>query len=212
MQRRLVQSALGICLAVGSGLGMGCSNAGNNESSSAGAPASKAEMMVTGASLSSAMAKATSWHLTMKSGSTEMSMDVSCPDKIRTVMKTGAMTAESVRVGDAMYVKAGAKWMKVPASAQQPAVCGGQSGFGGGATPRAATFDPNVKMTKKGADSVNGESCTVWEETSTDAKGVQHTFSICVGGDNLPRRVIAGDAVMTYSDWNKPVTIEAPTM
>jgi len=170
-------------------------------------------MMVTGASISSAMAKATSWHMNMKSGPTDVSMDISCPDKMRTVTKSGAMTAESVRIGGAMYMKAGAKWMKVPTSAQQPPVCGGgMSGMSPGAGGRVATVDQNVAMTKKGSESVNGESCTVYESTSKDDKGATHTWSICVGSDNLPRQVKTGEAVMTYSDWNKPVTIEVPKM
>jgi len=174
---------------------------------------SKAETVVTGTMISSAMEKATSWHTTMKSGTTDMSMDISCPDKMRMQTKSGAQVIETVRVGNDMYTKIGPRWMRVPSSAQQAPVCGGgASGMNPGASGRVATFDPNVTMTKKGSETVNGESCTLYETTSKDDKGVAHTFSICVGSDNLPRRVTVGDAVMTYSNWNKPVTIEAPKM
>jgi hypothetical protein len=190
----------GLLLGLGLILSLGCNGGG----SSSATPASYAETAVTGGMISSAMEKATSWHMTMKSGKADMSMDISCPDKMRMQTKTGAMTVETVRVGNAMYTKMGSKWMKVPSSVQQQPVCGA------GASSRVATMDPTLKMTKKGTESINGESCTVWEGTSKDDKGATHTFNMCVGSDNLPRRVTSGDAVMTYTNWNKPVSIEAP--
>lgn len=209
MRRRLMQSGLGLSLVLVLGLAIGCSSSSTPESSSTTAyPASKAETMVNGAMISAAMAKATSWHMTMKSATSDMSMDISCPDKMRMQTKAGAQMIETVRVGNDMYTKMGARWMKMPGAAQQQPVCGGA----GGANSRAGSVDPTATMTKKGPDTVNGESCTVWEMSSKDDKGVPHTSTICVGSDNLPRQMKVGDAVMTYSDWNKPVTIEAPKM
>ena len=206
MTRKLALCGFVLCLV----LWVGCNNASTPESSYS-SPVSKAEAVVNGQMISSAMGKATSWHMTMKSGTTDMSMDVVCPDKTRMQTKTGNMTVESVRIGSDMYTKMGAKWMKVPMAANAASVCRGASASAsGGAASRVSTFDPNLKITKVGTDTVNGESCTVWEQTWTDAKGAQHKFSICVGSDNLPRKVTTGDAVMTYTDWNKPITIEAP--
>jgi len=213
MQHRVMQSVLGLGSILGLAFALGCSSSSTSESSSTGAPVSKAEMMMTGAMVSSAMSKATSWHMTMKSGATEMSMDISCPDKMHMQTKSGAQMIETVRVGNDMYTKIGPRWMKVPSSAQQAPVCGGgMSGMNPGAGGRAPTVDPNVTMTKRGSETVNGESCTAYEATSKDDKGATHTFSICVGSDSLPRQVKTGEAVITYSDWNKPVTIEAPQM
>src|SRR5205085_9473607 len=140
---------------------------------------------VTGEMISSAMAKATSWRMTMKSKSADMTMDIVCPGKMHTQSKSGGMMMEMIRIDNAMYTKSGSKWMKVPTAANQAPVCGG--GLGAGATAHAATFDPNVKMAKGGTQTINGESCTVWEGSTTDAKGAKNTFSVCVGDDHLPR-------------------------
>jgi hypothetical protein len=154
------------------------------------------------------MQKATSWHMTMKGPGVDMSMDVVCPDKMRTVTKAGAGTAETVRVGDAMYMKAGPKWMKVPATGQPASVCGNTAAPGS----KMPTVDPNVTMTKGGTETVNGETCTDWTTTVSDGKGGQTSSIMCIGSDNLPLQIKTGQMVMTYSDWNKPITIEAPKM
>lgn len=207
----LFGSLLGLGLALF--LGTGCNSASNSESSSATTPVSYAQAAVTGAAISSAMQKASSWHMTMKGPNVEMSMDVVCPDKMRTLSKTAKMTAESVRVGADMYVKAGSRWMKTPATGQPASVCGNAgNGYAGGAGSKVPTFDPTVKMTKGGSETVNGESCTDWTTTVSDNKGSQRSYVMCLGSDNLPRQIKTGDMVMTYSDWNKPITIEAPQL
>lgn len=182
---------------------LGCSSSSGPESTSTttGGPASA----TSGAAIASAMQKATSWKMTMKSGNGETTMEVVCPDKMRTQTKTGAMTMEMVRVGQDMYSKAGKRWMKVPATGQPATVCAA----GGSQMP---AVDANTKMTKGGTQTVNGESCTEWTTTTTDAKGAQASSTMCIGSDNLPRQIKSGDAVMTFSDWNKPITIEAPKM
>ena len=205
MQRRLMQSGLGLCLISVFAFALGCSsNTSTSESSYSSSPAQAA---VNGAAISSAMQKATSWHMTMKGPAVDMSMDVVCPDKVRTVTKTGKMTAETVRVGPAMYMKAGAKWMKMPATGQPATVCGNTA-----ADSKSPTVDPNAKMTKGGTQTVNGETCTDWTTTVSDGKGGQTSSTMCIGSDNLPRQIKTGEMVMTYSDWNKPITIEAPKM
>jgi hypothetical protein len=210
MRQRYVWSVLGLCLVVVLGSVVGCSNAGNTESSTgaAAAPASKAEVMLTGAMMSAAMQKATSWHMTMKSKASDMSMDISCPDKMRMQTKAGGQMIETVRVGNDMFTKMGGKWMKVPSTMKQQPVCGSTAD----ANSRVGTLDPTATYAKKGTDTVNGESCNVWEISSKDDKGAVHTSTVCVGSDNLPRQMKVADSVMTYSDWNKPVTIEAPKM
>lgn len=211
MQRRLTQSGLGLGLIFGFAFVLGCSSASTPESST-GAPASKAEMAVNGAMINSAMQQATSWHMTMKGPNVEMEMDVVCPDKMRTVSKTGNMTAETVRVGQAMYMKTGAKWMKMPATGQPASVCGGAEASSAESGSKMPPVDPNVKMTKGGTETVNGESCTDWTTTVSDGKGGQTSSTMCIGSDNLPRQIKTGAMVMTYSDWNKPITIEAPKL
>ncbi|MDP9268630.1 MAG: DUF4412 domain-containing protein [Acidobacteriota bacterium] len=207
MRRRLMQSGLGLSLFLGLAFALGCSSTSTPESSYT-SPVSKAQMAVNGASISSAMQKATSWHVTMKGPNVDMTMDVVCPDKMRTVSKTGSRSAETVRVGPAMYMKAGGKWMKVPATGQPASVCGNTAAPGS----KMPTVDPNVTMTKGGTETVNGESCTDWTTTASDGKGGQTSSTMCIGSDNLPRQIKTGQMVMTYSDWNKPITIDAPKL
>ena len=213
MQRRLSQSALRLGLVFGIAfaafaLALGCSSNTGSESSYSSTPVSKAQMAVTGAAISSAMQKATSYHVTMKGPGMEMEMDVVCPDKVRTVSKTGNMTSEMVRVGPAMYMKSRGKWMKIPATGQPASMCGGSSAPGS----KMPAIDANATMTKGSTETVNGETCTDWTTTVSDGKGGQAQSTMCIGSDNLPRQVQTGQMVMTYSDWNKPITIDAPKM
>jgi hypothetical protein len=187
---------------------IGCSSSGpssDGAKSTSAAPAASGAM--NGAAIASAMQKATSWKMTMKSGTGETVMEVVCPDKMRTTTKTGAMTAEMIRVGNDMYSKAGSRWMKIPATGQPASVCGGAAG-----ASQMPKLDANVKMTKGGTQTVNGETCTEWTTTVKGADGKETSSTMCVGSDNLPRQMKSGDAVMTFSDWNKPITIEAPKM
>jgi hypothetical protein len=187
---------------------VGCNSNSSSESAGGAAakPMSAVQAALDGKAISDAMQKATSWHMNMKSAQADVDMDVVCPDKMHTVSKTGNMSAEMVRIGDQMYTKAGAKWMKMPGGMKQAPVCGGASATNsGGATAKAPTLDPTVKFTKGGTETVNGETCTDYTWT---AGGKSSTM--CVGSDNLPRLMKSGDATITYSNWNKPITIEAP--
>lgn len=166
-----------------------------------------------GTTISSALARATSWHMRMRSRAGEMTIDVMCPDRIHTVNRTGNTTVEMIRIGQATYTRAGGKWTKLPAGGTQAPVCGGApSAFGPGASSRVPTFGPDAEVRRGGTETVEGEACTVWDASSTDEKGVVRPFSICLGPDNLPRQIKSADAVATYSRWNQPITIEAPQM
>jgi hypothetical protein len=126
---------------------LGCSSSSNSESSTTMGPVTKAEAMLTGAQITDAMHKATAWHMNMKSANMDMDMDVVCPDKMQMHSKTQGNAMEMVRVGNDMYTKMGAKWMKVPAAAQMPPVCGGApSGQEKGAAGRVPTLDTTMKL------------------------------------------------------------------
>jgi hypothetical protein len=141
--------------------------------------------------------------MTTKTAQAEVSMDVVCPDKVRMTTKAGAMTSEMVRIGGDMYMKAGPKWMKTAAQGPNPANCG-QTAATSDKMPKT---DASAKITKGGTETINGETCTDWTTTAGAASS-----TICVGSDNLPRQIKSGDATITYSDWNKPITVDAPKM
>lgn len=182
----------------------GCSSESSNEAGggSAAKPAmSMGGSSMDGAAMAAAMAKATSYKMTTKTAQAEMTMEVVCPDKSRMTTKTGAMTSQMVRIGGDMYVKAGSKWMKTPAQGPNPAQCG-QTAASNDKMPKT---DASAKITKGGTQTINGETCTEWTTTVGT-----NSSTICVGSDNLPRQIKSGDATITYSDWNKPITIDAP--
>jgi hypothetical protein len=220
MKHRLMLLGLMLCAV----LWAGCNSSSNPSEGGSSGALTTVQAALTAQAMSAAMQKATSWRMTMKSGAMEMSMDVQCPDKSHTATKTGAMAMEMVRIGPDMYTKTGAKWMKMPTSGAAPPVCGaamggvgaggggGASGGGGGngGSGKMPSLDVNVKLTKGGTETVNGETCTDWTATVTDAKG-QHTTTMCVGDDKLPRQMKSGDMVITWSNWNK-TTVEAPKM
>ena len=150
------------------------------------------------ASLGAAMAKASSWHMITKGPGMESETDIVCPDKMKTVSKTGGMTVESMMIGKDMYTKAGKNWMKM-ANPSPTAFCGA------GSAQAKATTGANVKTTKGATITVNGESCTEW----TMGEGATAT-TMCIGSDSLPRQTKTGETTITYSNWNKPAAIEAP--
>ncbi len=152
------------------------------------------------ASMGEAMAKATSWHMTTKGPGVDSEVDIVCPDKMKTVSKVAGMTVESMMIGKDMYTKAGKSWMKM-ANPSATAFCG----VGSAQAKATATSGAAPKTTKGASITVNGESCTEW----TMGEGATATTT-CIGSDSLPRQTKTGDMTITYSNWNKPATIEAP--
>ncbi len=148
-----------------------------------------------------AMNKATGWHVSSKSAGVEAEVDIVCPDKVRTVSKTGNMTVETIMIGNNIHTKVGKTWVKTTAPADSP-LCGAGSSY---AAPTASSF---AKVTKGGTATVNGESCQEWT-IATEGSSLPPT-TMCIGSDSLPRQTKTGETTITYSNWNKPATIEAP--
>ncbi len=181
----------------------GCQSApsGGETSTGGGSAAPAVTPRAAGGNLNAmgaAMAKATSWHMATKGPGVDSEMDIVCPDKMKTVTKTGGMTMESMMIGKDMYTKMGKNWMKM-ANPSATAFCGAGSSMDKAAPAASA------KTTKGATITVNGESCTEW----TMGEGASAT-TICVGNDNLPRQSKTGEMTITYSNWNQPATIEAP--
>ena len=194
---------VGVLLIVAA-LAIGCGGSGKTSTGTApaGAPAS-APAAGGGADLKGfgdAMAKATSFELTTKTNGVESTISVICPDKMHTVTKTGAITAETIQIGPEVWVKAGPMWMKSPTGVPSTILCGA-----GGVNVPKVDFSATNAWTKGGSDTVNGESCTVY---TVAAAG--QTVSICLGSDNLPRKYSAAGAEVTYTKWNKVEPFAAP--
>ena len=201
MTKRMCLLALLVCSLVW----FGCSSESSTDNAASGGGMAKPAMSgggsFDGAAMAAAMAKATSYKMTTKTAQAEMTMEVLCPDKSRMTTKTGAMSTEMVRIGGDMYMKAGGKWMKTLAQGPNPAQCG-QTAATSDKMPKT---DATAKVTKGATQTINGETCQEWTTTAGTASS-----TICVGSDNLPRQIKSGEATITYSDWNKPLTIDAP--
>ena len=188
----------------------GCSSDSSNEAASGGSmakPMSTAQVALDGKAIGDAMQKATAWHMNMKSATAEMDMDVVCPDKSHMTSKAGGREVEMIRLGDDSYTRMGSKWMKMPGM-KQPPVCGGATAPPeSAAAAKAPALDPNIKLTKGGTETVNGETCNDYNWTANGK-----TSTVCIGNDHLPRLMKTAEATITYSNWNKPATIEAPKL
>ncbi|MGH8458531.1 MAG: hypothetical protein ACRESV_04200 [Nevskiales bacterium] len=164
------------------------------------------------AAMDEALAKTTSWRMTIKGKTGEAETDFVCPDKVRTVRRTGGTTVEVVHIGDDVYTKAGATWMKTSAKGQQ-AICRAGNRFFAPSEPSG-----KEKITKGGTATVNGEICQEWiigPDPSSKVKVtvnnvVNPSTTVCVGSDNLPRKMESAGMVITYSNWNKVPPIEVP--
>ncbi len=145
-----------------------------------------------------AVSKATSWRTTSttdRTGEVEEVTDIVCPDKMKQVTP-GALGRTTIRIGEDEYVKGGEKWIKISARGRRR-VC-----------PHSWS-DPlltSAKITKGNTATVGGETCQEWI-----IEGVAlSTVTMCVASDHLPRQIKAAGSTDTYSNWNKPATIEAP--
>jgi hypothetical protein len=180
----------------------GCAGPGKTETSSAATSAS-ASPAGGGSDLKGmgeAMAKATSFEIATKTSGVESTISIICPDKMRTVTKTGAMDAETIQIGTEMWMKAGGTWMKSPAAVPNTTVCGA----GSANAPKVDLTTSNA-WTKGGTETVNGESCTVYTMTAPG-----HTATLCIGSDNLLRKYSTAGTEVTYSKWNKVEPFAAP--
>jgi hypothetical protein len=141
-------------------------------------------------------------------GSTiDWTMEFVKPDRQHTRIVTGGQTIESISIGSADYVKTGPTWTKGPVAAGEL----GQMLPMSNPDDLAQSFKDSTAsgdtMVKGPLDAVDGAQCQEWTITSSDGT---HT-SACIGlGDNLPRRFTTPGGDLYFSDFNAPLTIEAP--
>ena len=142
------------------------------------------------------------------------------PDRQHVKMTLGDRTVETISIGSDSYTNLTGQWTKQPTS---PQAAGTQVPkppqlFGGldpDATVKAfdASSQNGATITKGGQDVVGGVGCQEW--LMTRPSPTQSSGSMCVGlTDNLPRQFKSNDGkiVMTFSDWNAPLTIDPPSL
>ena len=155
----------------------------------------------------------------------ETVVEVSCPDRERITTTLGETTYESIRIGKDSWVKGASGTWNRQAAAADAYPCGSNPGApspwammneGRDLTTVIATMakTANAEVARGNTVQVENASCQQWivrfQHPGGGGRGVSYT--LCVGTDGLPRQVVMGSGGMisTYSDWNKPMNIQAP--
>ena len=162
----------------------------------------------------------------------ETVVDVSCPDRERFTTTIGDQTFHAVRIGSKAYTEQqDGRWtvQETPASGWSP--CGENPGEPAPWAVMNEGRDPSTVLAKmaRSAEFVRGAfvatrggNCQQWILSLKMPGGPAHGhgaaglhYTVCLDpGQHLPVAVSMGSGgmVTTYSDWNKPVQIEAPKM
>jgi hypothetical protein len=166
-----------------------------------------------------AMAAAKSYRVTVTTQSaatgqpSNIVIDVVKPDRLHaTVDSGGGKIVETILIGTTTYFKTGSTWQKSPVPIPA-ATLGILSSDPQKLLALASANQQNRTITKAGADQVDGTPCQEWVWTPTTGSVGQVGGSICIGlSNNLPLQFKStdGKTVVKYSNWNDPLTIEAP--
>jgi hypothetical protein len=163
-------------------------------------PASKAAV----AAAFAKMAQAKTYHMTMQSGSRTMNMDVVAPDKRHTT----AGTMEMIAIGDDMWIKVNGNWQHMPkmGNAPMPGPMGAAA-----AGMQAPTKPPEGDVTSLGPAQCQGKPAQGYQVT--DGSGVKTKVLIDASGYpcEMDMTMSMGDAVIQWSNWNGPITVNAPS-
>lgn len=153
------------------------------------------------------------------------SISVSCPDRFRIVPApdVGASgSAEFVVIGNDRYGRVDqARWIRVPESfVNLPGLnlCSGPAGEG---DPKDLAgllelLAREGRVESTGEQDVSGFKCQGWQAVRRGPRpdpSEPPQLKICVNEEtNLPVQLVVQSTVWTFSAWDEPLTIEAPTL
>lgn len=143
-----------------------------------------------------------------------MDVEVVKPDRWHSKMVVGGQTIESYVIGPDVYTYFNGKWTKTTIR-RTPTAQGGLGTFTSSDPSTTInqlnqSINQGEKLTKGTLATVNGTPCQEWVITSTTAGG---SGTMCVGlASNLPLQFKSADGkvVMTFYDFNAPITINPP--
>ena len=174
--------------------------------------------------MSTAMQNARSWHLettlTEPTKQVQSTVEVYCPSRFHEVSNSAREeggehiedASESYWIEGTNYARKGSDWVISQQERSRTASCV----LGPRRTDALLDrLDPILTMGKirKGSKrTVGGESCRDWIASVRAPEGWREEFGVCIGDGDLPLEVFTPDRRMveTYSNWNRPVRIEAP--
>jgi hypothetical protein len=131
------------------------------------------------------------------------------PDREHFKMTAGPQTIEQIRIGQDSYTNANGQWTKTTSAAPLPPILGGL-GDAAGLAKQLGALNQTDTVTKGAVDTINGDQCQEWQYVDANPS---KSGAICIGlSDKLPRqmKVGGGQATITFSDWNAPISIEPP--
>jgi hypothetical protein len=159
----------------------------------------------------------------------ETTTEVSCPDRERFTTTIGDRAFRAVRIGDKAYVEQeDGSWTVQDTAATGWSPCGDNPGEPAPWAVMNEGRDPSTVLAKlltmseitPGAlVATNAGTCQQWMLSLQMPGSPQHghggmRYTACIDpSDHLPLAVVMGNGgmVTSYSDWNKPVQIDAPT-
>lgn len=161
----------------------------------------------------------------------ETEIQVACPDRERMTTRLGGTAYETVRIGTQAFIQQkDGQWTKqdIPADAYP---CGANAGLpspwammneGRDMSAVIALMAGNAKapisVTPGALVKVDGTECQQWivsfqHPGNKSANSPGMTYTLCLGAaDRLPRQLVMGSGgmVISYSDWDQPVSIDLP--
>ncbi len=150
----------------------------------------------------------------------ESTVEVYCPSRVHTVSKfrvdDGAThvqeESEEIWIEGAVYARKGFHWVLTHDQRMNTAVCAWGPR---GSDTFLAQMDgiTHIGKIRKGERRFVGDThCRDWIASVPAPSGWRDSFVVCIGPDSLPREVFSPDrsTVITCSDWNAPVRVEAP--
>jgi hypothetical protein len=156
----------------------------------------------------------------------ETTIEVSCPDREHITTTLGDIRYESIRVGNQAWIRSNdGEWKEQPITSDAYP-CGSNPGapapwamMNEGRDPVSVVATMAAKMNAQvgrgDVANLGDASCQRWlvsfQHPGSSSRGLNYT--ICIGtSDYLPREVVMGSGGLatTYSDWNKPMQIDAP--
>ncbi len=176
-----------------------------------------------------AKSAARSWRMTTRLGIhddkvMETRFEISCPDRERITTKIGSLDREMIRIGQRFYVSDRGTWYYEDVKRTDWSPCGTNSGApspwamlneGRDMLTLFASAAEKFKITR--ADRPAAVTCQPWLVSMEHEGAAQGgpsglSYIVCLDENDLPATIVMGGGglVTEYSDWNKPIAIEAP--
>jgi hypothetical protein len=174
--------------------------------------------------MSAAMANARSWRMrTVVAEPTkniETLTEVYCPSRTHIVTKAmieqgGSRleeNSETIWIEGMNYTRKENGWLLSNEMHERTSVCVWGPRGNDAMLAQMDTLRVLGKIRKGDKREVDGFPCRDWIASVSAPAGWRDVFGVCVDSDHLPREVFTPDRseVITYSDWNLPIKIEAP--